>query len=305
MEKELREHLSMEPTKKKVNFNSFIFRILTSGCIIFTLNASAQQTLWLEEFDGGASTTGFWVDTLNTTDCRWKFAPDSVGPEDFSQDFGGEWPAGIGFDSSFVFLDSDACGDFNVAVNSFLTSAPFDASELGSYWLHYSHQFRARQFSFCRIEASPDGSTWSEVANYTSNDEGYPNPTIRDSTDLTLALSSSATAQVRFQFNSGWDWWWAIDSISVVFTMGTVGVDENTPVNGITVHPNPVQDHVIIEYEGSNASTVELRDMFGRLILREAFDGQLSLSSLPVGTYMVVLLDEQERVIDRKRIVKR
>jgi len=111
--------------------------------------------------------------------------------------------------------------------------------------------------------------------------------------------------QVRFQFNTGWDWWWALDSISVVFTMGTVGLDENASPAGMSIHPNPAQDLVMIVYDGSNAITVELHDMFGRLVLSEAFDGQLTLSSLPVGTYMVILLDEQERAIDRKRIVKR
>lgn len=305
MKKELPQQLSTTSTKKVRTLSSFLLQIFTIGFVIITMNASAQQTLWLEEFDGGASASGFWVDSLNTTDCRWEFAPDSVSAFDFNQDFSGEWPAGTGFDSSFVFLDSDACGGTTVVVNSFLTSAPFDASALGTYWLHYSHQFQARLASFCRIEASPDGLTWSEVAYYTTDDVGYPNPSVRDSADLTVALGSSATAQVRFQFNSGWDWWWALDSISVEFTMGTVGLDENTTPAGMRIHPNPAQDLVMIGYDGSNARTVELRDMFGRLVLRKSFDGQLTLSSLPVGTYMVILLDEQERAIDRKRIVKR
>ena len=37
-----------------------------------------SQTIFLEEFDGGASTTGFVVDQTNVTDCRWEFAPDSA-----------------------------------------------------------------------------------------------------------------------------------------------------------------------------------------------------------------------------------
>jgi len=79
---------------------------------LFGFATGQAQQLWLEEFDGGGSTIGFWIDSLNVTDCRWEFAPDSVGPEDFSQDFSGYWPAGPGFDSSFGLRDTRVLEQF-------------------------------------------------------------------------------------------------------------------------------------------------------------------------------------------------
>lgn len=183
--------------------------------IASALNSSAHaQVILLEEFDGGESTTGFVIDETNVTDCRWEYAPDSVGPGDFSLDFSGVWPAGPGFDSSFVFLDSDACGGTAVVVNSFITSAPFDASGAGFKMLTFSHQFRARLASFIKVEAY-NGATWSEVYTATGADVGYPNPSVITTLNITDALAASPTAQIRFQFSAGWDWWWAVDSIVV------------------------------------------------------------------------------------------
>lgn len=177
-----------------------------------TTNQANAQVVFLEEFDGGVSTTGFTVVSTDSSDCAWEYAPDSVGVEDFSVDFEGAWPAGPGFDSSFVFLDSDACGGTDVTVDSYLYSAEFDASAAGFKVLSFSHQFRARLESFIKVEAF-DGNAWNEVYTSTGTDIGYPNPAVVTTLDITAALNSSSAAQLRFQFSAGWDWWWAVDSI--------------------------------------------------------------------------------------------
>ena len=192
---------------RSIQFFALAAAVLAGGSV-------RSQTIFLEEFDGGASTTGFVVDQLNVTDCRWEFAPDSAGAFDFSVDGLGEWPAGPGFDSSFVFLDSDACGGTSVVVNSFLTSAPFNASGGGYQLLSFAHQFRSLSASFIKVEAY-NGSAWSEVYGQTGTSVGYPNPTTVTSINISDAVAASPVAQVRFQFSAGWDWWWAVDSIEV------------------------------------------------------------------------------------------
>ncbi len=189
----------------------FLAIMAASGFSCLAPRAYAQL-IFLEEFDGGASTTGFTVDETNVTDCRWEFAPDSVGPMDFSVDFEGAWPAGPGFDSSFVFLDSDACGGTDVVVESYLYSATFDASAPGFKVLSFSHQFRSRLESYIKVEAF-DGTVWNEVYLLTGADIGYPNPAVVTVLDITSAAGTSTAAQLRFEFNAGWDWWWALDSI--------------------------------------------------------------------------------------------
>lgn len=189
--------------------------ILSLSCLLALCATSRDanaQLIFLEEFDGGESTTGFTVVSADSSDCSWEFAPDSVGPEDFSVDFEGFWPAGPGFDSSFVFLDSDACGGTDVTVDSYLYSAEFDASIAGFKVLSFSHQFRSRLASFIKVEAF-DGTAWNEVYMLTGADAGYPNPTIVTTVDITDEVGTSTAAQLRFEFSAGWDWWWALDSI--------------------------------------------------------------------------------------------
>jgi hypothetical protein len=208
--------------------------VLSLSCLFalcLTTREANAQLIFLEEFDGGASTTGFTVDQTGTTDCRWEFAPDSAGPMDFSVDFDGFWPAGPGFDSSFVFLDSDACGGTSVVVDSYLYSAEFDASVAGFKVLSFSHQFRSRLESFIKVEAF-DGTAWNEVYMLTGADIGYPNPAVVTTLDITDAVGTSTAAQLRFEFNAGWDWWWALDSIRLENV--TCVFPDGLTVNGIT-----------------------------------------------------------------------
>lgn len=194
------------------------------------------QVVLSEDFTGGASTTGFTVaDTAS--DCSWIYAPGGLTPNAFSQDFGGALPSGAGFDSDFVFLDSDECGGSGVTVNSYLVSPAFDASAPGNYILSFSQQFRARLASFARVEVY-NGTAWNEVAYYTSTDVGYPNPAVTTNLNITTATGGSSMAQVRFQFNSGWDWWWALDNIVVERT--SCAAPEDLAVTGITTNSGTI-----------------------------------------------------------------
>ncbi len=201
-----------------------------AAVLAFTTSTNAQVVL-NEQFTGGASTTGFTVaDTAS--DCSWIYAPGGLTPDAFSQLGGGALPTGAGFDTDFVFLDSDECGASGITVNSYLISAPFDASATGSYILSFSQQFRARLASFGRVEVY-DGNTWNQVANYTTTNVGYPNPAVTTSINITTATGGSAAAQIRFQFSAGWDWWWALDNIMIERV--SCAAPEDLAVTGITV----------------------------------------------------------------------
>lgn len=184
---------------------------LLAGVVAATTHA---QLLLSEQFTGGASTTGFTVESADESDCDWTFAPGDLTETTFSVDGAGAIPSGAGFDGDFAFLDSDACGGLGITVNSWLVSPAFDASGSNILVLSFSHQFQARLQSFCKVEVY-DGTTWNEIVTYTGTSVGYPNPAQVATFDITAAAGGSAQAQVRFQFNSGWDWWWALDDIKV------------------------------------------------------------------------------------------
>lgn len=188
--------------------------LITAALGLFTALPMHAQVLLHEQFTGGASTTGFTVESAPDSDCDWVFAPGGLIPQSFSLDGTGSLPVGAGFDGDFAFLDSDACGASGITVNSWLVSPTFDASAADILLLSFSHQFYARLASFCKVEVY-NGSTWTEVVTYTGTSVGYPNPAVYAEFDITAAVGGAAAAQVRFQFNSGWDWWWALDNITV------------------------------------------------------------------------------------------
>lgn len=180
---------------------------------VLAMSGLSAQVLIDESFTGGASTEGFTIASVDS-DCDWIYAPGGLTANAFNQDFGGALPTGPGFDGDFAFIDSDECGASGITVNTFLISPVFDASQGGSYRLAFSHQFRARLASFARVEVY-NGTDWSEVAYWTTDDVGYPNPAVTEEIDITTATAGSAVSQIRFQFSAGWDWWWAIDAITV------------------------------------------------------------------------------------------
>ncbi|MBX2973608.1 MAG: T9SS type A sorting domain-containing protein [Flavobacteriales bacterium] len=176
-------------------------------------SANAQAILLEEHFTGGASTTGFTIVPGPNTVCNWLYAPDGVTAGTFNMDFGGAPPSGAGFDGDFVYIDSDVCGGSGITVNSFLVSPSFDASSASTLVLTFSHQYHHLNSSFGKVEVY-NGSEWTEVANYTTN-TGWENPATTAMLDITAAAGGSTAAQLRFQFSSAWDWWWALDNIIV------------------------------------------------------------------------------------------
>ncbi|MCB0767856.1 MAG: hypothetical protein KDB95_11670 [Flavobacteriales bacterium] len=220
------------------------------GGLLFT--GMQAQVLLDEQFTGGASTTGFTVESLDS-DCDWTFAPADLTPNAFNQDFGGALPSGAGFDGDFAFLDSDECGLSGITVNSTLISPTFDASSATIVNLSFSHQFRARLQSFCKVEVH-DGSTWTEIVTYTTDDVGYPNPATTATFDITAAAGGSNVAQVRFQFSAGWDWWWALDNIMVMGTdcafpadLAVTGLTSNGATVEFTPNGSPGYEWVITD----------------------------------------------------------
>lgn len=225
----------MKPILRAVPF-------FTATLAALSLSSVNAQVLLDEQFTGGASTTGFTVVSDAESDCEWTFAPGDLTDLTFSVDGTGALPAGADFDGDFAFLDSDACGASGITVNSTLVSAPFDASTATYVTLTFSQQYHFLNESFAKVEAF-NGATWTEVVTYENVDVGWPNPAITSTFNITDAVGGSPVAQLRFQFSSGWDWWWALDNIvvtgsSCIFPAGLAAVDPGNSGAMITFTEN-------------------------------------------------------------------
>lgn len=196
-------------------------------CLIYAQQSSAQTVLYTEDFTTGALPAGW--------------ANDSLGfPASHVWIFNNQYNrtiTGVGFDANFAIFDSDE-GSSNDGVdeNASLTTAPISiAGATGILSLEFDEQYRSlagpsSQGSARRIEVSADGGlTWNTFV-YDSVDVGYPNPAAHTAINISTALGAS-TIQIRFTYTGSYDWWWAIDNLTIKTFPGCT----SAPLAGTTV----------------------------------------------------------------------
>lgn len=261
----------------------------------------AQSVLLHEPFTGGQFTAGFTVEAGPTSACSWVFAPDAIDEFTFNQDYAGAIPEGGSMDEFFAYIDSDVCtSSSSEIVDSYMVSPAFDASGPGPITLSFDHQFRNFTGSTATVQVY-NGTVWTDVAHWTS-DVGYPNPVAYEVIDITAATGSSAVAQVRFRFYATWDWWWALDNITVV--QGAVGLDELHAQHALKVFPNPTNDNLNVRLDGYDAASVTVVDATGRVVLEQRMMSTIPVSHLRDGLYAIVLRDSHGKRIARAPFMK-
>ena len=67
------------------------------------------------------------------------------------------------------------------------------------------------------------------------------------------------------------------------------GVDEQIAESQLTVKPNPTSDKLFLE--GVDGELVSVYDNTGRLVLQERYHGNLNVSNLPQGIYVITIAD--------------
>lgn len=121
-------------------------------------------------------------------------------------------------DSNFAILDSDWYG-IGANQDAYLVSPTFDASLATVVTLTFDHSRIGLGGDTSSVEVF-DGSNWVEVANYHGQSFGSfpfpPNPLTRtESINISAQAAGISNAQVRFLYKGNWDYWWAIDNVSI------------------------------------------------------------------------------------------
>lgn len=180
------------------------------------------QVILSEDFTGGTSTTGFTINQLIAT-TTWTY--DNPGNRAIT---------GADFDGDFAIFDSDIAGSGAGNASAELVSAPFDASGASNLLLNFSHHFRWCCGAVATVQVW-DGTNWNTVLTLNSiadNMGSTATPAVTKSINITAAAGGSSTAQVKFVYEGDWDYWWALDNI----TVEAVGClyPSDLAVNGIT-----------------------------------------------------------------------
>ncbi len=177
-------------------------QVLVIGLVIST--TAVRADVISEDFDGGTFPPAGWTMVDNT--------PGSTG-WDLNTFFGiANITGGTG---ECATLDSDYYGwgaiDAELITPSFVVP-------VGST-LEFDHSFRWYSGGLneqADVDISINGGAWTNLANYSGGDNGYPTG-VHISIDL--GAYAGQQAQVRFRYyDANWDWWWEVDNVRVTET---------------------------------------------------------------------------------------
>jgi Putative metal-binding motif/Secretion system C-terminal sorting domain len=173
-----------------------------------TSNSSTAVTLLTENFNGA---TNNWTKLNNSTggvpaDAAWTLRPNNYN-------YGGN-SYRSNDNSQFYFSNSDDQGTGGIT-STILQSPSFSTVGLTSASLTFYHYFNSNDplTDFARVEVSTDGSNWTNLNTYTTDQGGRTSFSL-----VTLSLNSyldEATLFVRYKYDAPFGWYWAIDNVSV------------------------------------------------------------------------------------------
>jgi len=175
----------------------------TLGPITVSTACATQSIPFSENFDLGQGCFTI-IDGGNTTD-TWVAAPA-----------GGLTSGGDLDGSPMMEADSDNAGSGGVTMFETLTSPILDASaymSTGALTLSFDQYYRHLGSGSASVEVF-DGTTWNQVANFTSTLGAFSAP---DSQSIDITAYANPNLQVRFIYDDGgsWAWYWLVDNFKV------------------------------------------------------------------------------------------
>lgn len=166
--------------------------------------------------------------------------------------------------SQFYMTNSDAIGS-GASGNTTLTSPAFSTMGYTSASMTYYHHFRPLTATIATIEVSTDNTTWTVVKTYNNAGGviGTSTAFALETVDLTSVIGH-ASVKVRFHYVSGWDWFWAIDNVtisggtplSIAWTSSPVGFTSAAQnPTGVVVNTTTTYSATVTSTAGCSASS--------------------------------------------------
>jgi len=117
----------------------------------------------------------------------------------------------------FAFVDSDAAG-IGSTMDELLISPVIDASTASELYIEFDQYYNNLSASELADVEVFDGTDWVNVLHQNSDQGSWASPS-----HITIDVSDYANADFRLRFHylaPGWDWYWAVDNVSVTDEMG-------------------------------------------------------------------------------------
>jgi hypothetical protein len=260
------------------------------GCDTVRTNDTVKTTVvvgcssvFTDDFTGG---DGNWNIVNNGGTCVWSVKPRTSRP----------YQMPVTAVGNVFSADVDQCGP-STTINSTATMiSSINCYNKYNVYLEFDSDFYLLAADVCKVDASYNGGTsWNNILNWTTNR--------RNTHEIVMMPGATNQTAVKVRFTSiqpSWDWWWAVDNVTI-HACDLVGVPkekEPVPVNYSLSqnYPNPFNPTTMISYALPRSGFVKLTvyDVIGREVktlvneyktagtYNVAFDG----SSLASGLYI-------------------
>ncbi|MFH1118384.1 MAG: PKD-like domain-containing protein, partial [Bacteroidota bacterium] len=206
----------------------FLFDLSSSSSLTW-----APSTLLTENFNAA---TNLWDKSHNSTGGTVANSVWTLRPDGYTYD-GNTFHSND--NSQFYLTNSDAQGS-GTTTRTYLRTPVLNTTGYTSLSLDFYHFYRHNGDSRARVEVSTDGTNWTTIQTYSSNQgnhSGFAHVTL----DLS-AYTGNATFYIRFYYYATWDWYWAIDNVTLTGTStSTIPIIAWTsdPVGFTSSDPNP------------------------------------------------------------------
>lgn len=171
----------------------------------------------------------------------------------------------------FAITDSDAPGDGNT-LDETMTSPSVNLAGAAFIFLRFDQYFRTYVFGGNErgtVEVF-DGSNWVNVYLTEESDGDQGSWELPQQVELDLSDYANADFQVRFNFQAGYDWWWAIDNVEIVSSQPAEVTDAVTiapievyigPFSSVALS-DPLTRKLIVEIKNMSSSDFGCTDVY-------------------------------------------
>ncbi len=166
---------------------------------------SGTFTILSENFNGA---TNSWTTTNTSSGGTPANAAWTLRPNGFTY-------SSVTFNSNDAsqFYHSNSDAQLSGTTATTLVSPAFSTVGLSACNLNFYHYYRYASVESANVEVSTNGTTWNNLATYTSTQGASGAFAL-----VTLSLNgylNNPTVYVRFKYDATWDWYWAIDNVTV------------------------------------------------------------------------------------------
>jgi hypothetical protein len=214
----------VRPRPTSVTANTSTSSICTGGTIDLTSDASSNSSLAAVLLNENFNATPVgWTTTNESTggipaNAAWTLRPNNYNIANTSTILSSNDT------TQFYLTDSNAQGSggaVTAITATKLQSPAFSTVGLSAANLSFWHTYRYYEEGIvetAKVQISTDGTSWTDLVVYSTIGQVAPGGGfVQANFDLSSYLNQ-ATVYIRFKYDASWDWYWAIDNLSVTGT---------------------------------------------------------------------------------------